>query len=281
MTNPQGTNISTKKSTPDNPRVRMGLFGRILLGVYMIIASGLLVYCLLVLWSPTKVADTGTVTAVLFWHKFTFSADVQLIVIVVIAAALGSNVHNAMSFIDFTGNRKLFRSWVWWYILRVFVGVSLALIFYFVIRGGFLAAGNGATDINQYGIAAVAGLVGMFSKQANDKLKELFDTMFKISKPDGREDKITEAIPQINEIIPPVVGAGAKNVSLTVKGTGFVEGSVVHIGETECHTTYVSGAELKVDIPDAEVAKLGDVRLTVTNPPSPGESSNEYKFKVS
>lgn len=283
MTNPPaGINTTTenKKNPPANPRVRMGLLGRVLLGGYMIIVSGLLVYCLFVMWSPAKVENSELVTTTLFWNKFTFSTDVQLIIIVVILAALGSNVHNAMSFIDFTGNRKLFRSWVWWYILRIFVGVSLALIFYFVVRGGFLSVGDNTQDINKYGIAAISGLVGMFSKQATDKLRELFDNLFKTSKPDDREDKITDVIPQINEINPSNITAGAKGVSLTIKGSGFVEGSVVKIGEAECDTTFVNSEELTAKIPDTETAKLGEIRLTVINPPSASESSNEYKFKV-
>jgi hypothetical protein len=33
-----------------------------------------------------------------------------------------------------------------------------------------------------YGIAAISGLVGLFSKQATDKLREVFDTAFRVNK---------------------------------------------------------------------------------------------------
>ena len=50
--------------------------------------------------------------------------------------------------------------WIWWYIIRPFNGMALAVIFYFVIRGGlpFLGSGNGEVDI--YGAVAIAGIVG-------------------------------------------------------------------------------------------------------------------------
>lgn len=55
-----------------------------------------------------------------------------------------------------------------------------------------------ADDISPYGIAAVAGLVGMFSKQATDKLEELFNNLFKTDTSTGdgkRGDKLKSAKP--------------------------------------------------------------------------------------
>ena len=40
------------------------------------------------------------------------------------------------------------------------------------------ASTSGATTVNPWGIVAVAALVGLFSKQATNKLDELFSTMF-------------------------------------------------------------------------------------------------------
>ena len=57
--------------------------------------------------------------------------------------------------------------------------MPMAVLFYFVVRAGFLSSGVSAGEVNRFGIAAVAGLVGMFSVKAGDKLKELFDTLFK------------------------------------------------------------------------------------------------------
>ena len=110
-----------------------------------------------------------------------------------VVAAIGSYIHNATSFATFVGNRQMFAGWIWWYILRVFIGVPLALLFYFVLRGGLLYAGVAVGDISPFGIAAVSGLVGMFSKQATDKLRELFDNLFKTEKSVQRADPLEGA----------------------------------------------------------------------------------------
>jgi hypothetical protein len=81
-----------------------------------------------------------------------------MMLFVVLVSALGSYIHATVSFSDFVGNRQLAASWMWWYLLRVFVGSSLAVIFYFAIRGGFFSGASNSTDLNVYGIAALAGL---------------------------------------------------------------------------------------------------------------------------
>jgi hypothetical protein len=110
--------------------------------------------------------------------------------------ALGAFLHMATSFTDFLGNQQLAYSWIPWYIIRPFIGSSLAIIFYLLIRGGLITAqaSSGAASsvppLNPYGIMAVACLAGLFSKQAIDKLREVFETLFKIEKPTPREDPL-------------------------------------------------------------------------------------------
>ena len=78
--------------------------------------------------------------------------------------------------------------------------------FYFVVRGGFLLF-SGELDlqnINPFGIAALAGLSGMFSKQAADKLGEVFDDLFKTEKGTGddeRADKLEDLERPISEVM--------------------------------------------------------------------------------
>jgi len=58
------------------------------------------------------------------------------------------------------GNRRFALSLVWWYVLRLFIGVALAVVFYCAVRGGFLSTEAGSQDLNPYGVAALAALVG-------------------------------------------------------------------------------------------------------------------------
>ena len=118
-------------------------------------------------------------------------SELDLILLVVIVGALGSYVHAATSFASYVGNRRLARSWLWWYLLRPFIGSGLAVIFYFAVRAGLLQSGAGTESLSIFGVAALAGLTGMFSKQATDKLRQLFDNLFSVR--DERADKLTKA----------------------------------------------------------------------------------------
>ncbi len=148
-------------------------FGTLLFGVYLVALAFALGSAVVVLWSEVDVAKPS---------------DLHLVLIVMLVGAVGSYVHAATSFASYLGNRRLGKSWLWWYLLRPFVGAALALLFYFVVRGGFLQAGAGTESLNLYGIAALAGLAGMFSKQATDKLREVFDNLFAVK--DERKDKL-------------------------------------------------------------------------------------------
>ncbi len=60
--------------------------------------------------------------------SYTTIPDTALILLVLLSSALGSYVHAATSFSDYVGNRRLAKSWTWWYLLRVLVGATLALL---------------------------------------------------------------------------------------------------------------------------------------------------------
>ncbi len=127
----------------------------------------------------------------LFWTDIKILPEFRLIILVIFAGALGGYIHAATSFATYTGNRSLLGSWYWWYVLRPFIGIALALIFYFSLRGGILllTTDSGTSEISPYGMAAISGLVGMFSKQAADKLREVFDTTFASQKGKGDEER--------------------------------------------------------------------------------------------
>ena len=184
--------------------IPLGVTGTVILGTLLAMFGLMLIYLVYEFWPAKEALQAGATTTVqLFSCEINnVSPDVRLLLLVMVVGALGSFVHIATSFADYVGNKKMTRSWIWWYIHRPLIGVSLALIFYFVIRGGLLSAGANASDVSRFGIAAVAGLVGMFSKLAADKLEELFSTLFKIGKGKGdelREDKLFSQQPKNKE----------------------------------------------------------------------------------
>ncbi len=179
---------------------------RIGLGIYFVVMAFILMFFIFVLW-PTKIHD-GNGNYEFDTLVPLFSTDIKsenrLILIVMLTGALGSYIHATTSFVTYIGNRNLFSSWIWWYILRPFIGMALGLTFYFVIRGGLLATSTGADNVNLFGIAAVAALAGMFSKQATDKLREIFDNLFKTEAGEGddeRRDKLGGTLPVTDKML--------------------------------------------------------------------------------
>jgi hypothetical protein len=148
----------------------------------------------------------------LYWctHNFDIGPEARLILLVLLAGALGSFIHALQSLIDFSGNTTLKASWTWWYIARPFLGMALAMVFYAALRGGMLAGTPAAVkDVNPYGIFTIAALAGMFSDKATQKLADIFDVLFKAD--DNRKDKLkkvtikTTSLPdgKVNVTYPP------------------------------------------------------------------------------
>jgi hypothetical protein len=250
-----------------------------------LIALGIaLIASLVNLWPVIeRDASSSTTTPVatvrLFFATVTVKASpsTALLLLVVLAGGLGSIIHAATSLGDFVGNRRFYSSWSAWYLLRPLVGAALATLVYFAVRGGFLSGSSSSSNINPYGIAAVAGLAGLFSKQATDKLREVFETLFHVSARAGdaqRKDDLANAVPTISALDPTHVTVGSTGVKLSVNGEHFIDGtSVCRVDGVAQETTIVSPQLMEVTLPDDALADRGALKITVfTGPPGGGES---------
>ena len=72
-------------------------------------------------------------------------------------------------------------------------------------------------------------------------------------------------IPRIASINPETVITGGPDFTLTVIGTGFVNGSTVYVGQASRATTFVSGAELRTRITSQDIAREGTISITAQN----------------
>jgi hypothetical protein len=145
-----------------------------------------------------------------------------------------------------------------------------------VVRGGFLSTGAEAGDISAFGIAAVAGVVGMFSKQAISKLKEVFDHLCKAEE---LEDRLTNPVPGVTTIEPSTAQVRT-DISLTVSGTDFVRESLVRFNGEGRPTTYVSATRLSVRLSASDLPSPGEAQVTVFNPPAGGGTSNAVTLRI-
>ena len=163
----------------------VGPLGSTLLALYLLAFTALLSYTLLCFWVtvPTETTD-NTVTVEYLDMTFTeLGYETLLLIIVALCGALGSMVHALRSVSWYIGNRDLRRSWMLKYIMQPFIGGTLALVFYFVIRAGLFPTQGSTQSVNLLGFAGIASLVGMFADQAVLKLKTIAETIFTRPKP--------------------------------------------------------------------------------------------------
>ncbi len=159
------------------------------IGLYVLISGLFFIYALIVMWPIGGYADTNPQfvdeTTFLGLRISEWSPDARIAAVVALAGAIGGYVHIGSAFVARVANDHFDTRWVWWYVQRPLIGASLALIFYFMLRGGLLTAGA-ADDLNIYGLAAVGGLAGLSSAQATAKLKDVFENIFAVSKEDRK-----------------------------------------------------------------------------------------------
>ena len=260
-----------------------------LLGYGLVLLALLLAYLFLVFWPAGVPAEAGGNTQQTIYllgegvRPLKISLDVRLILMVMMAGGLGSFIHTATSFSDYVGNEKLTVNWLWWYVQRPFIGMMLAVIFYLVIRGGFLSAGTNSGSVNAFGIAALSGLVGMFSKQATDKLSEVFDTLFRTAPGAGdskRKDDLHNPVPVLTDVEPRNVLVKTANVVVTVRGSGFVKGASLRVRESARETEFVDATRLTAKLLDDDVANTGELEVTVFNPGPGGGTSTPIKIRI-
>lgn len=248
------------------------------MGILFLVSAATLAYLMAGFWPVKEPGSEDWFDGVrVFGVSFHVATEVRLVWLVVIASALGSYVQAVTSFASYVGNRALRRSWLWWYLLRMPIGMSLAMVFYFAVRGGLFSGGALGKDISPFGVAALSGMVGMFSKQATDKLGEVFDTLFRTVPGKGndmRADRLNAVRPVIESIDPAKLEMGRSGGSLRVRGKGFADGCYLEINGLPRATEFKSENELVGTFQAEDLALSGTVAVTVRHPGPPEIISN-------
>ena len=117
------------------------------------------------------------------WLPGLNQGPIKQAILAIFAAGVGSSISSIVAYLRHACERRDFELYYApWYIGRPIMGMLLGLIFYFVLRGGLLAttiSGTTKLEMGDWAIAAFAALVGMFSKNAIEKLREVFHTLFR------------------------------------------------------------------------------------------------------
>ncbi len=117
----------------------------------------------------------------LVWTRDEYANDLRMMAVTALAGGLGSCVATILGYLLHASERKDFdAAYSAWYIGRPLLGFLLGFIFYFMVKGGLLVVAMDGADmeLNDAGMAAIGSLVGLFSKNAVEKLRELFNTLF-------------------------------------------------------------------------------------------------------
>ena len=200
---------------------------------------------------------------VFFLWKPSINRELQLLLLVCFAGALGSYIHALKSATAYIGNRNMGGSWFWWYMSGPFIGMSMALIFYAVLRGGFLA-GTPADEkvVNPFGVVAVGALVGMFADKAALKLGEIFETLFKSGDP--RSGKLDS--PTITSLDPSKIPSGKESQTITIKGERLGKVSMVRFNSTEVKPDFVSSNEVHFTLSQKDLQTARVLNISVLDP---------------
>jgi hypothetical protein len=87
-------------------------------------------------------------------------------------------------------------------------------------------------------------------------------------------------VPLLNGISPASADAGGAAFTLTVRGSSFMNGSVVRWNGAALTTNYVDAATLKAQVPADKIAAAGTASVSVANPGPGGGESGPKTFTI-
>jgi hypothetical protein len=91
---------------------------------------------------------------------------------------------------------------------------------------------------------------------------------------------LSDPVPIITSMSPPLAMAGGQGFALTVEGSGFVSSSTVYLGTTALTTQFVSSDQLTAQMTTSAIANAGVRAVTVQNPAPGGGTSNSLQFEL-
>lgn len=145
-----------------------------------------------------------SLAAVVAMIRFGVGSDVRQAVLMTCAAGVGSSVATILGFLEHASEKGDFKAaYTPWYVGRPAMGLLLGLLFFLLLRGGMLGVlpNLDASKLNPYGLAAIGGLVGLFTKHAVEKLQEVFDVLFQ-TKSQAETAATTKVIQELKAKLP-------------------------------------------------------------------------------
>ncbi len=115
---------------------------------------------------------------------------------------------------------------------------------------------------------------------AGPKTRAKLNTLYGCSQsPTSTSTPLQEAMAVLS-LSPARVNAGASAFTLTITGTGFVNGATVSFNGTNRTVTFVNGTRLTISIPASDVTAAGNYWVLVKNPDGKSSSKLFYVIKA-
>jgi hypothetical protein len=238
----------------------------IALVVFFIMVFMALTYMMLQFWPSAGATGSTKVTWFGNW-TFDISTEARWILLVMVAGAMGSFIHAATSLGDFIGNRAFVQSWISWYLLRLPLGSAIALLVYFLLRGGYADLFKTATasTSSTYGIVGLSALAGMFAKKTASKLGDVVNTVFKTNEP--MKDKIDLIHPTLQKIVPnPLTVDNGTLPTITLIGSHFQTDTEVEFDGELRTPDFASSSVLTLTLEEKDIASSRNVSVYVKTP---------------
>ena len=271
------TNEPARDTRPGPGSSPVNAAGVVVVSAVMALIAVLALYALWSFWPGPVPAGTGAAASAVpqpatftyFRWEVTLSREQQYFLIVAVAGVVGAMLHGLRSLVKYVGERAFVRSWVPSYLMLPFVGAVIATIVYLVLRAGLLPGASNASQPDPFGISAIGALVGWFSAQAAEKMKDVFETLFKA--PDPGSDSITNR-PTITAFVP---AEGPPGTTVAITGTNLNSvRRVVFTADAEAMIVSQSDVALSVEVPGD--AQDGPITLD----PGPGQVTSTDSFVV-
>lgn len=181
-----------------------------------------------------------------------------LSVLFALCGAIGATLHALGSLVAYAGNGRFNDSWNLWYLAQPLRGATLAAGFFWLLQGGLLSGlDRSTTSVNGVAMMGTTFLVGLFSDPAIEKLREVFQVLFKTAdKPRGNAS--AARVPNLTG----AVAAMTPTPLLKLTGTQFAAGDRLFNGGTEIPITAMTETQIVASLP-ATIAAGDGLQLSV------------------
>lgn len=156
------------------PRSEVHHMGTLLQNLLTVYTGFLCILCIVILFGvwPANGNLTEEKSSIrVLWRKGTIPRERHLFLVAGLMGLLGASTYSLWDIVAAVSASTIEAEQLLWYFAKPWIGISIAIISYSLLRGGLLITGlAGTKEINVYGMAGVIGMAGFFSKEIADKL---------------------------------------------------------------------------------------------------------------